>query len=284
MLTAFKYGLTTGIRLWRPAVIVYILQWSLAFTVGMQVYDVLEASIGHSLELNKLLTHYDHTVITDFLKVHGASITPLIGQLRWLILAWLLFSVFIDGGLLYCAQRPDQAGWKAFWQGGAAHFFPFFRIAMFFLAAALGWSLLLWGPVLPFIEPSVQVFPSEKYTVGMILAVLALWLFGLALLLLWSLLSRLESMENGLGARRSIRAGARRLRNRFRGFLGLMALFTGLQLLLAGLYNLLECNTGMVTPVLIGMVFLLQQGYVFLRIQLRIMLYAAVSKGLQKAG
>ena len=82
MRSAFLQGFNTGIRQWRIASIVYFLQLYLALTLGMQVYDVLEASIGHSLEINKLLQQYDHTVITDFLKVHGASITPLIGQLR----------------------------------------------------------------------------------------------------------------------------------------------------------------------------------------------------------
>jgi len=91
--SVFRKSFSTGLRQWRITAIVYLFQLCLAFTLGMQVFDVLKASIGHSLELNKLLVHYDHTVFTDFLKIHGVSITPLIGQLRWLLLTWLIFSV-----------------------------------------------------------------------------------------------------------------------------------------------------------------------------------------------
>ena len=131
-------GIATGFRQWRIVAIVYALQLCLALTLGMQAYEVLEASIGHSLELHKLLQGYDHTVLTDFLNVHGASITPLLGQLRWLALVWLLFSVFTDGGLLYCTASPQQASWRSFWQGGAAYFFAFSAARVVFSGAGAG--------------------------------------------------------------------------------------------------------------------------------------------------
>ena len=106
MRNVFQYSFSVGLRQWRIALIVYIFQFCLVLTRGMQVFQVLEASIGHSLEINKLIKNYDHTVLTDFLKVHGASITPLIGQLRWLLLIWLFFSVFINAGLLAAVATP----------------------------------------------------------------------------------------------------------------------------------------------------------------------------------
>ncbi len=122
------HSFRTGMRQWRIAALVYFFQVCLALTLGMQVHGVLEASIGHSLELDKLLKGYDHTVVTDFLKVHGASITPLIGQLRWLLLIWLIFAVFIDAGLLACSAAPLEASARNFWKGGVAWFFPFLKI------------------------------------------------------------------------------------------------------------------------------------------------------------
>ena len=92
---AYLQGIKTGLLQWRITASVYLIQLGLSLTLGIQIYEVLQASIGHSLEINKLMHGYDHTVLTDFLKVHGASITPLLGQIRWLLLLWLLFSVFI---------------------------------------------------------------------------------------------------------------------------------------------------------------------------------------------
>lgn len=277
MRSAFLQGFNTGLRQWRIAAIVYCLQLCLALTLGMQVYDVLQASIGQSLELDKLLQHYDHTVITDFLKVHGASITPLIGQLRWLLLVWALFSVFIDGGLLYCAAFPGQASARTFWQHAAAFFFPFLKIALFFLLAATIWSAALFLPLAASFQDLLFNSDSEKYAVWLAAAVFMLWLAGLAFIFLWSVLGRLQYLKTGASIASAVRAGWRVFsRNKLRSAL-LLAAFTALQLLLTGVYFLIEAFTGMVSPLLILFVFLLQQVFVFFRVQLRQMMYAAIA-------
>lgn len=278
MRSVFLHGFRIGMRQWRITAIVYFLQLCLALTLGMQVYDVLQASIGHSLEINKLLLHYDHTVITDFLKVHGASITPLIGQLRWLLLVWLLFSVFTDGGLLYCATMPQQATVRSFWQGGATYFTSFLKISLFFLTLALLWTIVTLLPIALYFEPSIEVFPSEKYSVWLAFFLLALWLKGLAILFVWSVLSRWQRIQTEASIMACIRkAGLVLLRNKLR-FIGLMAGFALFQLLLVAVYFVVEAYTGMVSPWYILLVFLIQQAFVFFRIQIRQMMYAAIGQ------
>lgn len=78
------------------------------------------------------------------------------------------------------------ASWRWFWQSGAAYFFAFLKIALFFLLVALVWTALLWLPVLINLQSSLMYFPSEKYTVWLVFAVLLLWLTGLAVMFLWS--------------------------------------------------------------------------------------------------
>jgi hypothetical protein len=274
---AFLHGFRNGIRQWRIAAIVYFIQLCLALTLGMQVYEVLHASIGNSLEISKLLQGYDHTVITDFLKIHGASITPLIGQLRWLLLVWLIFSVFIDSGLLYCAALPGQASGRSFWQGGATYFFSFLKIGLFFLALALVWTVVIWLPAAMFLEPSLEFFPSEKYTVWGVLLLLAVWLTGLAALLVWSLLSRLHYLQHNSSIIGSLKNGAQVFQKNKIRFLSLLAAFAGIQMVLVVIYLWLEANSGMTSPVLILVFFVLQQAFVFARIQIRQMMYAGMS-------
>lgn len=263
---------------WRVAANVYLIQLGLALTLGVQIYEVLEASIGHSLEVHKLMDGYDHTVLTDFLKVHGASITPLIGQLRWLMLLWLLFSVFINGGLLYCAAQPGQASARQFWQGGAVYFWPFLKISLFFLVLVLCWAGLIWLPVALVFQASLEYFSSEKYTVWLALLALAVWLCGLGVLLLWSVLSRMQRMEKGTSIAGSLAGGWRVFRQKKWRYLAMLATFTGMQLFLAAVYFWTQSFTGMTSPLLILFFFLIQQVFVFFRIQLRQMLYAAVNR------
>lgn len=272
------HGFKIAMKQWRIAAIVYAIQLGLAVTLGMQVYEVLEASIGHSLEINKLLSHYDHTVLTDFLKVHGASITPLIGQLRWLLLVWLVFSVFIDAGLLYCAARPEQASGRSFWQGGAVYFFPFLKIALFFLALTLIWTALIWVPAAIWLEPSLEYFSTEQYSVWLVLLLLVIWLLGLAVLFVWSVASRLQHLSAGDSVAGNLADGWRVFRSRKASLLSLLAGFAALQMLLVATYFTLEGYSGMTSVLLIPVFFVVQQAFIFFRIQIRQMMYAAIAE------
>jgi len=272
----FSYSFSIGMRQWRMAAIVYFIQLCLALTLGMQVHGVLQSSIGHSLEINKLLAHYDHTVLTDFLKVHGASITPLIGQLRWLLLVWLIFSVFLNAGLLACAASPEQTSARAFWTGGIEYFFPFLKIGLFFLFLAVVVTAVIWVPVAMSLESWFQDFPSENYAVWLVLGLLAVYLTGLAKLYIWSVVSRLVHIKTGASVVASLNSGRRIFWKKKWSLLGLVMGFLGLQAFLLMVYWLLESTSGMISPLLILVFFMLQQTFVFFRIQIRQMMYAGI--------
>ncbi|MBC7775010.1 MAG: hypothetical protein H7246_06175 [Phycisphaerae bacterium] len=275
----FSHSFSVALRQWRITAIVYFFQLFLALTLGMQAFEVLKASIGHSLEINKLLAHYDHTVITDFLKVHGASITPLIGQLRWLLLVWLIFSVFIDAGLLYCASKgtgSEQATARTFWLGGAEYFFSFLKISLLFLVLALVWTGVILLPIAIFMEPSLEYFATEQYTVWATLFLLLIYLIGLALLFIGSVLSRVIKIKTGASIASCIKKGWQVFWKNKRGFMGLMSGFIGLQIVLVTVYWLLESVIGMTSPLGILVLFVAQQAFVYFRIQIRQMMYAGV--------
>lgn len=277
--TLFQYGFKMGMQQWRVTSIVYFFQLCLALTLGMQVHSVLESSIGHSLELNKLLHGYDHTVITDFLKVHGASITPLLGQLRWLLMTWFVFSVFINGGLLYCSATDSTTTNPAmrFWTGGASYFFPFLKISLVFLVLALVWTVLIWVPVALFFEPSLQYFSSEKYIVWISLGMMVLYLFGLLVVFIWSVNSRLVALKSKASLLQYIKNGWLKFWPQKGAFTKLMLTFILLQGALLIGYCLLKCFAESRTGLGILVLFVIQQAFIFFRIQIRQMMYAGIS-------
>ncbi len=273
----FIQAFTIAIKQWQVAAIVYGCQFALALTLGMQAHSVLESSIGNSLEINKLLSQYDHTVMTDFLKVHGASITPLIGQLRWLLLVWLVFSVFMNGGLLYGVSGEGdvtQPAVKRFWHAGAVYFFAFLKISLLFLGLALAWTLLILVPIVLFLEPSFQYFSSEQYSVWLVLGLLLLYFLGLSVLFIWSVISRLEKIKTNSGVFQSTRKAWQVFRKNTRYFLLLVVGFMAFQLILVLLYWQLEAWIGMTSIGGILVLFFIQQAFVFFRIQSRQMIYA----------
>jgi hypothetical protein len=273
----FSQAFLTGIRQWRIAAIVYVIQFCLALTLGMEVHNVLEASIGHSLEINKLIAHYDHTVMSDFLKVHGASITPLIGQLRWLLLVWLFFSVFIDAGMLFTARQTGSIAGRMFWEGGARYFFPFLKIVLLLLVPVLVWTLVILIPIGMYLQPALEHFSSEAGVVWMVIALLLLYLIGLVKFYIWSVLSRLYRLQHNISPIHALRMGLRIFWKNKWLLLSFVFGFVGLQVLLFMLYWWLESVSGMTTPVLILVFFLVQQAFVFFRVQIRQMMYAGIA-------
>ena len=277
MRSIFTKAFSTGMSQWRVAAIVYFVQFCLALTLGMEVHNVLGASIGKSLEINKLLTHYDHTVFSDFLKVHGASITPLIGQLRWLLLIWLLFSVFIDAGLLYGASEPEQVKGVTFWQGGARYFFPFLKISLLMLVLVLLWSALIFVPIGMFLLPALEYFTSEITPVWCVIGLLVLYLTGLVKFFIWSVVSRLHHIRTGDTVWSSLKNGRRIFWKKKGALLAFTYGFFALQVLLFVVYWWIESMSGMTTPLLIVVFFILQQAFVFFRIQIRQMVYDGIA-------
>lgn len=265
--------LRVGLRQWRVVGIVYLLQFGLALTVGMQADHVLEASIGRSLALKQLMEGYDHTVITDFLKVHGASITPLIGQVRWLLLFWLVFSVFLNAGLMTCAVSPEKNKPRDFWTGAAEQFLPFLRIACFFIALALLWTVAILLPLGLRLQPMLQAYHTEQYALGFLAGMMSLYLLGLLVLFAWSLCVRVARLRGGGRFAQSLRQGSRLFWQQKSRLVKLIGVFLLLQACLFGLYWYAESQWGMVSIATIGLFFMFQQALAFSRIMVRQMLY-----------
>ncbi|MEZ4962425.1 MAG: hypothetical protein R2830_21535 [Saprospiraceae bacterium] len=275
MVEFFKTGILTGFRQWRIALMVYGFQLLLAATLGVQVFHVLEASIGNSLELDKLLGNYDHTVISDLFNVHGASISPLLGQLRWLVLIYFVFSIFINGGLLYAVVHDKRSG-LAFWKGGALYYFRFLRLGLFFLLITGIISALIWLPFLGFFMNSVEYFSSEKISVWLLCTVLSLYLLILGFLFVWSLVARIKIIGENSRIWPAIKSGLGWALRRYFPSTLLVVLFFGLHILLFFFYWMVY-DSSLASIFWLVFFVLVQQGVAFLRVLVRVMVFGGVS-------
>jgi len=276
MLDAIKTGLKTGLRSIRIALIVYAIQLMMAMVLGLQVYKILEASIGGSLEVNKLLHGFDYTVFRDFLNVHGASITPILGQLRWVLIVYGIVSVFVNAGVL-CTVVKKEPSWQSFWLGGATFFLPFLKMALFFLAILGVWTLLLWVPVLAFLPVSIEVLPSEKNLLLIVFGVVVLYAIGLMFLFNWSVISRMDHIKEPGKVWPSIKRGGVFTLRKFGAAAGIFLSISILKWLAVGIYLLLEGASGMVTATLVFVFFAVQQLLVLAKIILRIAKYGGLN-------
>ena len=243
----------------------------------MQVYQVFEASIGSSLELNKLMVGFNDTTVTDFLNVHGASLSPLLGQLRYVILAYFIFSIFINAGLLN-AVAEERSGWDVFWEGGKKYFFRFLGVSLFFIILFLLWTGLTLIPYINWMQPSIEVFSSEKTTVFLLFVILFFWLLGVIYLFNASVIARLKIIKDELKNWKAIKKGMGISFRRFFSFTGLFLLFFLLQIIFIAFYWQTESMVGMTSPLLVFIFFIIQQIMVFIRWIFRLGMYAGVKK------
>lgn len=164
----------------------YLLQFALALIIGIQIFEVLEASFGQSMIVDEMMTGFNYTILMDFINVHGASLSPLIGLLRWVVLLYLVISSFVHAGLI---QRIIDST-ESFWGGASKFFFESFCIGAIAVAALLLFSALLWLPILTQLFPLIESFSSEKPIVLLLIVMFVFWFLGVSLLFTWSVKSR----------------------------------------------------------------------------------------------
>ncbi len=245
--------------------------------LGVLVASELIAPIENSLELKKLLNGYDHTVISDLKNVHGDFMRILTGGLPWLALIWMIFSVFMNGGLLFTIQKKEPT-WDIFWAGGAVFFVPFLQIGLFFLIIILLLSVVIWAPLVSNWESIIRSLPSEREYVFILIGVFFLYVLLMLFLFAWSVSSRLFYLKRNLSVLESIKTAFHFVRKNFRSIEGMLIVFAFVQLIVVGLYWLLESNLGMISTLLIFVFFLIQQLLIFFRIIWRISTYAAINE------
>ncbi len=276
MISTIKTAFIGSLRHWKIVLLVYFLQLLLAVPLAMQVWHVFEASIGNSLEINKLLAGYDHTVFSDFLNVHGGSITPLIGQLRWVLLVWALASVFINGGVLATLVKRTPH-WLAFWTGGATYFLRFAKIALVILLLFLVWTGVVLLPYLGNLMVNFETMATEKTVLGHLLLIVIAWLLGVIYLNNAAIVAKTAIIEQGLTTWQALKRGLGFTFRHFFKTTAIFLVFSALQVFTVAMYWWLEGRSGMMTAGLVVVFFLVQQGLVMARIMGRMMVTKGIS-------
>jgi len=265
-----------GFSSWRLGLIVYAIQFLLAMMLGMLVANEFIGPIENSLELEKLLKGYDHTVISDLANRHGDFLNILFGGLPLLALIWIVFSVFINSGLQYTIEKKKPT-WGVFWAGAARYFLPFLKIGLFFQILMVVFSALIWIPLVANWQEIIQMLPSEREYIFILITVFFLYLLLILFLFGWAIVSKIFYLKRHINPWTCIKVGFQFIRKNFRSLEGMLVLFALIQFMIFVLYWMLESSVGMISPIFIFVFFLIQQLVIFFRIIWRISAYAAIN-------
>ncbi len=267
-------GIVMSLRNWRLSILLYIFQLTLLLSIGLQVYHVIDSSIGTSLETIIISKGFDYTIFHDLINVHGSSISPLIGQLRWLFVLYLLLSAFVNAGVIFVLEKRTTIK-EGFWRGSTSYFFRFLIIGLLFFFGLIIWSLIIWIPYFTQLFYFVEHWVAEYLIIWLLIGLIIIYFLGCAFLFCWSLNTRIILIRSGIGIFKSLVNALRFSLKNISTFLGVMLIYA---IIIGGIYWLnfiLEWGIGMSTPFLIMSFLLFQQFVVLLKIAVRVATYSS---------
>ena len=259
---------------WKLISIVYFFQLLLALTIGLQVYQVIEASMGNSLSLGRMISKFDYTILQDLFNVHGASLSPLIGKLRWYILLYMIFSAFINAGIWNALIKEEgQKDWSLFWNGGARYFGKFIGIGIIITVLFIIWSLFIWGPYAASFFNLMETWLNDSHIIWLGLLLFFIWIHGVSFLFVWGAYSRVSIVTETIGVLNAIAKNFKFALRRIFRLLPALWLFALILFLLYFAVIFLESNIGISSVGLIIGFFFFQQFVIWLKISHRIGVY-----------
>ncbi|QJD77701.1 hypothetical protein [Spirosoma rhododendri] len=137
--------------------LIYALTLGLALLVALPLYSTLTTEAQGSLAFLNLLSGFDYTVVTDFMKRSGPAVKAVFGAVRWLNLTYLLLTIFLTGGILLrfaqltsLQDRPLGAGSRfragLFWEGCSHYVGRMLRLfgvtLLFVLVTGIIWIII----------------------------------------------------------------------------------------------------------------------------------------------
>ena len=276
MIKKVKRGFIEGWTQRKVVLFLYIIQLIIALPIGIQVYQVMEASIGDSMSLNIIQEGFNRTVVEDFLNFHGSSITPLIGTFRYVVPMFLLLSIFLHAGILGNIIHGKQRI-ADFLKSGVRHFIYFIGYDLIFLALVALWSLVIWIPFLVWMGNPVEDLSSEKVLVIGLIIVGFIYLFGLSIIWLLTFDMKVSDITDRTSWKGGIKKGVNKWKHSLINQWGIFIVYVIIHLIAVLIYLAITDPIGASSMWLIIFVLLLQQMFSLFRIGMRVALYKSLS-------
>lgn len=137
----------------------YLLNIGFALIATLPLQHLLETKVGQSLGIRRLMPNFDYTIVQDFLREYGSELGVILQEAQVLILLYLIFSVFLVGGIL---EKVRYSPTNTFLRGGTTHFWRLLRLTVYFVLIYVLLAVVL-GSIFKFIFiDNFENFASER--------------------------------------------------------------------------------------------------------------------------
>ncbi|RYF72908.1 MAG: hypothetical protein EOO39_11320 [Cytophagaceae bacterium] len=264
--------LTNTLRQWHLLVLLFLLTLVPALPSALAFFSTLTSEADGSLAPLQMMPEFNYTVFSDFMHDHGGAVWSLIRAGWWTAVLSLLIGVWTKGGVLYSFANRFSAA--TFWQAGTHYFGRNLRLlavtGLFVLLWAL--SLLLVGTLIVLLldGPLDDPFTERGYVaIGAVVGLV----FGVILVRILctsQYASVLMYQYDETAAMRAFMQSWRYIRLHRWATFGRYLLLILIGTALLSVYLLLESAFNASNWVLIVVLFMLQQAFVFSRVALSV--------------
>lgn len=255
--------------------LIYCINLVLALLVVFPFLSALKSGFGNSMLPDALLKGFDFTSLVEFLR-NFKSIGGFIAQARWMIIFYLIASVFMSGGILFIINKKEKFSVISFLNGCVLYFFRFFKLFIYMLFFNLLVALIVYLPLYFIVDSASDTVASEASLFYIILAgvLIHLILFGILQMTVYYAKIRIVSEDS----RKVFSSIFRSIKFVFKHFASTLTLFL-LQLiipmLLVIVFFFFNGVIGMTSGFTILVMFIIQQVFIISRVFTRIWMYGS---------
>lgn len=275
---AYISGFQKAVKSPRMVFILYFSNLALALLLALPFMNFLQNSFGDSMLFENLLDGFDFTSFSNLNFYNGDGISAILASVKWLFIAYFLMNVFLTGGIIRTLNK-EKFTTANFFAGGAYNFFRFLGLSIIVIIVQFFVALLVYIPLGIIFDSLGDKLSSEVnyYYYGIGGFVLHLLLF-----LLISMIGDYAKFNLVLNDSFNIFKGFwKGFKYTFKHFLKTYFLYLFLLILPAVvmyIYLYYESDMKMATGVGILIVFAMQQGFILLRVFLRVWILASQFK------
>ncbi|HTY37174.1 MAG TPA: hypothetical protein VMH23_08680 [Bacteroidota bacterium] len=275
IIRAFSSGVRRATAEPKMVVVLYVCNFLLALPIALAFHAALVAGFGSSMAPSSLMSGLDFTTWQDFMGAHGAELSALFGQMKWVIILSMLVNTFLAGGIL-SVLKDSRGGFTAsrFFEGCGAYLLRFLRLFVLFAVVLLVVAMIA-GVVMGILTDALTAHSTSEVTdfwVHIFTAFVVL--IPMLLVLMIADYAKVGIVLNEeTGVMKSAWKAVGFVFSHFFSTLGLEVLMLLVPILLFALYVFADLSIGMSSGVTMIIMVLIQQLFIAMKAWTRILIF-----------
>lgn len=272
VIKSYLNGVKATLRSFKMIFTLYILTLIFALVFTLSFRSILSSAAGSSMLIYPLFKEFDFTIFTEFLTQHKDLSNFVTKQFLWYGIFYFVFTIFATGGILTIIHKQkNNFSIGEFFKGCGEYFFRFIKLGLIVLILHILIAAVIYFGVSVIIDKYVDIVESESTLVYIAGIGILLHLIIAGILFIITDYTKIVLVRND--SRKVFRSFWNTLKFVFKHFFGVVFLYLFLfmtPLFITIIYFLIESKIGMISPITILIMFIIQQIYIWTRLFIRI--------------